>query len=60
MTDPGGTTSYSYDQMGNLVMETRSIGGLDYVIRYEYDPAGIPIGNPESGSIPLKRVTFKA
>ncbi len=37
MTDSTGSSSYSYDQYGNLTMETRSINGLGFSIGYSYN-----------------------
>ncbi len=39
MTDPAGTSVYSYDNRDRLISETRTINGIEYVIQSEYDAA---------------------
>jgi len=42
--NPGGTvvttTTFTYDQKGRLLTDTRAIGGVNYVTSYGYDSAG--------------------
>ncbi len=40
LTDRTGSTSLTYDDYGHLVAESRSIGGVVYVTRYDHDVAG--------------------
>jgi RHS repeat-associated protein len=40
MSDPSGTTSYSYDEDGNLISETRTLSGTTFTTEYGYDAAG--------------------
>jgi RHS repeat-associated protein len=40
VTDPAGTVQYSYDGLGNLITETRTINSIIYVTSYGYDDAG--------------------
>jgi RHS repeat-associated protein len=40
VTDPAGTAQYSYDALGNLITETRTINSVIYVTSYGYDDAG--------------------
>jgi RHS repeat-associated protein len=40
MTDQSGTATYSYDVMGRLSAETRSIAGISKSISYTYDLGG--------------------
>ncbi len=37
MTDKTGTYSYTYDEKGNLIEETKLINGLTYITSYTYD-----------------------
>jgi YD repeat-containing protein len=39
VTDASGSTAYVYDLRGNVVQETRVIGGVSYVTAYAYDLA---------------------
>ncbi len=39
VTDQSGSTAYVYDAFGNVVQETRTIGGVAYVTAYAYDLA---------------------
>jgi RHS repeat-associated protein len=40
MSDPSGTTQYSYDSRGNLVTETKTIGFYTFTTQYEFDKTG--------------------
>ncbi|UCH85529.1 MAG: RHS repeat protein, partial [Candidatus Latescibacterota bacterium] len=39
MTDASGSTDFAYDIRGNLLSETRTVGGVGYVTAYTYDNA---------------------
>jgi RHS repeat-associated protein len=41
MADGSGTTTFQYDAFGNLVEESRTIGGNTHVTAYEYDDADL-------------------
>ncbi|MDZ7684936.1 MAG: RHS repeat domain-containing protein [Gammaproteobacteria bacterium] len=38
--DPSGETTLSYDDRGNLIRDERTIDGVNYMTRYEYNLAG--------------------
>jgi YD repeat-containing protein len=38
VADPSGTYSFSYDPLGNLIREERTIDGLVLTTQYSYDP----------------------
>ncbi|MEO3430533.1 RHS repeat-associated core domain-containing protein [Pelagibius sp. CAU 1746] len=40
VSDDSGSTSLSYDDYGNLVTESRTIGGVVYTTNYSFDVAG--------------------
>jgi YD repeat-containing protein len=40
MSDPSGSTAYSYDAHGRLTQDARTIGGVTHVISYGYDVTG--------------------
>ncbi|HPA15653.1 MAG TPA: DUF6531 domain-containing protein, partial [Desulfobacterales bacterium] len=44
MSDPSGDTVYAYDGKGDLITETRTIGGVVFTTSYTYDAAGTPTG----------------
>jgi RHS repeat-associated protein len=39
ITDESGSTTFTYDNRGNVVEESRVVGGLTYVTKYTYDTA---------------------
>ena len=39
ITDQSGTTSYVYDERGNVLTDTRVMGGQTYATQYQYDLA---------------------
>jgi RHS repeat-associated protein len=39
IADPSGTTTYTYDERGNVTADARSIGGQSYATAYAYDLA---------------------
>lgn len=41
VTDPSGTSTYSYNIYGYLVSETKNILGISYTTTYDYDDDGI-------------------
>ena len=43
VSDPSGATLFSYDDLGNVVEETRTIAGIDYVTGYGYDRDSNPV-----------------
>ena len=40
MTDPTGSTAYSYDRRGLLLSETKTIGEATYATAFRYDADG--------------------
>ena len=42
VTDAVGTLNWTYDERGNLLAETRTIGGATLLTAYTYDAAGRP------------------
>ena len=52
MTDPSGSTSYSYERRGALLQEVRTIGSQEYATMYQYDHDG----NRSSISYPSGRI----
>ncbi|MFC1824383.1 RHS repeat-associated core domain-containing protein [Thermodesulfobacteriota bacterium] len=44
MMDPSGTYTFSYDALGNLIEEQKTISGITYTTQYAYDPTGLLTG----------------
>ena len=44
MTDPSGNYVYTYDALGNLIKEEKTIEGVTYETEYTYDSAGVLTG----------------
>jgi RHS repeat-associated protein len=40
ITDPTGTTQYTYDAQGRVTQDVRTIRGITYITAYQYDSAG--------------------
>jgi YD repeat-containing protein len=50
MTDPSGTTNWSYDTNGHVVKKTQTVSGLNFLTSYTYDG---PSGNRLTMQMPL-------
>ncbi|MFC1824940.1 RHS repeat-associated core domain-containing protein, partial [Thermodesulfobacteriota bacterium] len=44
MTDPSGAYAFSYDALGNLIEEQKTINGIAYSTQYTYGPTGLLTG----------------
>jgi YD repeat-containing protein len=40
MTDPSGTSNYTYNELSQLTAESRTLGGTTYALSYQYNLAG--------------------
>lgn len=43
ISDSSGTTTYTYDEFGNIATDVRQVSGMTYSTSYQYDAAGMVV-----------------